>query len=204
MTDYLTIALPKGRLFEQTQQYFSEKGIHFNFDRRKLIAYSEEAGLKFFLVKNSDLPTYVHHGIAGLGICGDDVLYESAKDFIKLFQLPFGSTDLCLAASADNQDMPTGKMIVATKFLRFTQNYFHTQGQTVKMIELNGSVELAPLLGLAPYIVDLVETGNTLRANNLEVIKKLKKVFVHLIANPAYFKIHYTQIGNLLEILKNE
>ncbi|WP_028974106.1 ATP phosphoribosyltransferase [Spirochaeta cellobiosiphila] len=198
----LTLALPKGRLFDQTQEYFAKAGIHFSFEKRKLVAWDQERTLKIMLVKNGDLPTYVHHGIAGLGVCGDDVIYESGLQFNKLRTLPFGSTKICLAGKKDSpMDETKGSLTLATKFTKFTTDYFHKLGIPVKIIKLNGSVELAPILGLAPYIVDLVETGGTLKANHLEVIKKLADIEVYFIANPAYYKLRYKQINTLLQTI---
>jgi ATP phosphoribosyltransferase len=201
----LSIAVPKGRLAEQIQDFFSGRGYRFSFDKRKLVTYDAEKKLRLILVKNSDLPTYVNHGIAGMGICGEDVLIESGLDFYRLFRLPFGSTRMCLAASKDSPPGPEeGRITVATKFTRFTQDYFHRQNIGVRMIKLNGSVELAPLLGLAPFIVDLVETGNTLKANNLQVLKELQRIFVYLIANPAYYKLNFNRIDKFVDDLKKE
>ncbi len=200
----LTLALPKGRLFDQVQEHFSQRGLDFSFEKRKLVAHDRDRRLKIMLVKNSDLPTYVHHGIAGLGICGDDVVYESGKPFLKLLPFSFGGTRICLAGRRDGPGTPPegAPITVATKFTRFTRDYYHSRKTPVKIIKLNGSVELAPLLGLAPYIVDLVETGNTLRANSLEVLAPLKTIQVHLIANPAYYKLHYQQINRLIEDIR--
>lgn len=200
----LTLALPKGRLFDQAIQYFDLHGLKISVEERKLVAHDEKGLLQIFLVKNSDLPTYVAHGIAGLGICGSDVLHESNSRFFRLLELPFGTTRMCLAARADqNPQAEKHRLKVATKFPRFTRNYFHSRGIPVEIIKLNGSVELAPLLGLAPYIVDLVETGSTLKANNLKVIENLENIVVYLIANPAYYKVHYPEVDRFIELLRN-
>jgi ATP phosphoribosyltransferase len=201
----LTIALPKGRLFEQVQEHFHTKGIEFSFEKRKLVAYDNKDLLKIFLVKNSDLPAYVAHGIAGLGICGEDVVYETGYSFYNVLPFSFGGTKLCMATmknyKPENKD---SHMTIATSFTDYTRDYFHKQGIPVKIIKLNGSVELAPVLGLAPYIVDLVETGSTLKANNLEVIQTLTDIRVNMIANRAYYKFHYEAINKLAEILKED
>lgn len=198
--------MPKGRLQEQLLSFFSSKGYDFTFEKRKLIAASAESSLQAFLVKNSDMPTYVHHGIAGMGVCGSDVLYESGYKFFKLYTFPFGETTMCLAGKKGGRPNTEEdrSLRVATKFPRFTRDFFHDRGIAVQVIKLNGSVELAPLLGLAPYIVDLVETGSTIRANNLEIIEELCKIDVYLIANPAYYKLYYRKINELLSILKGE
>lgn len=198
----ISIALPKGRLQEQVQQLFLSKGIHFSFENRKLVAGDEENQFNFFLVKNSDLPTYVNYGIAGLGFCGEDVLYEADYPFYRLMTLPFGSTKICLAGIKGQKiDENEKKLRVATKFTRFTADYYNRQGIQVDIVKLNGSVELAPVLGLAPAIVDLVETGSTLKANNLEVYKELQTIEVKLICNPAYYKINYERINRLVQFL---
>ncbi|MDC7220355.1 MAG: ATP phosphoribosyltransferase [Spirochaetales bacterium] len=196
----LTIALPKGRLFEQVQEYFNTKGLNFKFEKRKLISYDEEGLLKIYLVKNSDLPAYVNAGIAGLGVCGDDVVYESGLDFYKLRSFDFGGTRLAMAALKEREEEArTRELTIATSYPAMTRDYFHEQGISVNIIKLKGSVELAPSLGLAPYIVDLVETGSTLKANGLEVVQDLMNIKVRMIANRSYFKLNYDRINDLLE-----
>jgi ATP phosphoribosyltransferase len=174
-------------------------------EKRKLVAYDTEGLLKIILVKNSDLPVYVNHGIAGLGICGADVIYESGQSFFTLHEFDYGSTTMCLATRRDHDPQKDrGHMTVATKFTRYARDYFHRQGIPVEVIKLNGSVELAPVLGLAPYIVDLVETGSTLKANDLVVRDELERINVHLIANPAYYKFHYRRVNDFLKRLRSE
>ncbi len=201
----LTLALPKGRLFDEVGEYFAARGIEFRFEKRKLVAHDTQGFLKIFLVKNSDLPTYVGHGIAGLGISGEDVLYESDFPFFRLHYFDFGATTMCLAGRKDYtpEEIERG-LKIATKFPRFARDFFHSRGIPVELVKLNGSVELAPLLGLCPYIVDLVETGNTLRANNLEVFEELKRIGVYLIANPSYYKLHYRGINRFLSLIERE
>jgi ATP phosphoribosyltransferase len=208
----LTLALPKGRLEEQVQDQFARRGIHFKFKDRQLVAHDQTGLFRIFLVKNADLPTYVHHSIAGLGICGDDVLYESGFSFAHLLSFDFGQTRMCLAANEklaasinNHQDLAqiiqASGLRIASKFTRFTRDYFHDIGLPVEIIKLNGSVELAPVLGLAPLIVDLVETGSTLRANKLEIVQILATIGVHLVANPAYYKLHFKQINQVVNLL---
>lgn len=199
----ITIALPKGRLLDQVQELFTERGFPFSFKDRKLIASDPENRFEFLAVKNSDLPTYITHGIAGIGVCGSDVIYESGFHFYELLSFPFGGTKMCLAAKKETPLPPEGKKItIATKFTKFAREYYHSIATPVEIIKLNGSVELAPVLGLTDYIVDLVETGSTLKANNLEVLQTLENIEVKLIANPAYYKIHYREINKLIDILK--
>ena len=201
----ITIALPKGRLFEQTRELLSRCGYNLTLGERQLVAEEESNELRAILVKNSDLPTYVHHGIAGLGVCGSDVVYESGYNFYELLTLPFGATRICLAGRRDAPSAPedTTVLRVATKFTRFTRDLFHSRGIAVNVIRLDGSVELAPVLGLAPYIVDLVETGSTLTAHDLEVKETLGETSVQLIANPAFYKYHFQAVHRFLERLKN-
>jgi ATP phosphoribosyltransferase len=201
----LSLALPKGRLLDEIQQRFKERGMAFSFEKRKLVARDESGTLEIFLVKNSDLPTYVNHGIAGLGICGSDVLYESEYRFFRLKTFDFGGTSMCIAGRRDEPfSLDKRGVAVATKFINFTRDYFHQRGIPVQIIKLNGSVELAPVLGLAPYIVDLVETGNTLKANHLEVKKKLEDIHVHLIANPSYYKLHHRKIDHFIQMIEED
>jgi len=200
----LTIALPKGRLLDRFNEHLASRGITISFEDRKLIAEDDSHKLRGFLVKNTDLPVYVHHGIAGLGVCGEDVLYESGYDFFRLLRFSFGNTRMCLAARAGangRKENDTSRLAVATKFTRFTRDFFQARGIPVEIIKLNGSVELAPLLGLAPYIVDLVETGSTLQANNLTIVEELEKIGVYLIANPAYYKFHFRRVDELVNLL---
>lgn len=199
----LLFALPKGRLMEQSKDLFKSMGINFSFDNRKLVATDDSGNFRFFLVKNSDLPTYVNHGIAGLGVCGSDVIYESGKDFYKLHTFSYGGTKMCLAGLKGAHNSGNDAALkIATKFTGFTRDYYNKKNKPVQVIKLNGSVELGPVLGLAPYIVDLVETGNTLRANNLEVIRELEDIKVHLIVNPAYYKLNYKRINKFVEDIK--
>lgn len=200
----LTIALPKGRIFDSIRDHFTSAGINISFGGRQLRVKDDAGTLEAFLVKNSDLPTYVHHGVAGLGFCGEDVLYESGFDFVRLLEAPYGSTRMCLAAPADTANPldTEGQLTVATKFTRFTRDYFHARGRAVDIIRLAGSVELAPLLGLSSCIVDLVETGSTLTANNLRVVEELDSIRVFLVANPAYYKLYFREIRDLVERLE--
>jgi ATP phosphoribosyltransferase len=207
----LSLAIPKGRLQDKMLELLHESGVELSFEERKLTAADDEGRFSAILVKNSDLTVYVTHGIAGLGICGEDLLFESGRgahdtELIRLGRLPFGSTKMCVAAlSGHGAGLDgTGKMVVATKFPRFTQTYFHDQGRDVEIIKLNGSVELAPLLSLAPYIVDIVETGTTLKANGLEIVEELRDISVFLVANPSYYKLNFGRIDDFVRSLGME
>ena len=205
MTKPITIALPKGRLYEKTSAVLHSCGYDLELGERQLVAQERDNRLQAILVKNSDLPTYVHHGIAGLGICGTDVVFESGYEFFELLTLPFGKTQICLAGRTDQDyDHKTAtSLTVASKFTRFTREFFHQRGISVSVIRLNGSVELAPVLGLAPYIVDLVETGSTLRAHNLEVKEVLGETEVKLIANRSFYKYHHKRIERFVAELES-
>lgn len=200
----ITIALPKGRLFDKTRELLTACDYHLELGERQLVAREQNDSLQAILVKNSDLPTYVYHGIAGLGICGTDVIYESGYEFYELLTLPFGKTKICIAGRKDQSDdhRTASSLTVASKFTRFTHDVFHGRGIPVSVIRLNGSVELAPVLGLAPYIVDLVETGSTLKAHDLEVKEVLGETEVKLVANMAYYKYHYREIDAFVEKLR--
>ena len=196
----LTLALPKGRLEKKMMQHLAQAGFDIHFEDRKLCAQDSSGKIEVFLVKNVDLPTYVHHGIAGIGICGDDLLYEANLPLYKLMELSFGLTRICLIGREGSQ-IDYSRLQLATKFPRFSRDYFHKRNVPVELVKLNGSVELAAVLGLTPYIVDLVETGDTLRANHLEVLQELKTVRVNIIVNPAYYKYHYQNIKHFLKKL---
>ena len=204
----LTIALPKGRLQDLVLELLASKGIDIRFHERELVARDSRKRVTCFLVKNSDLPTYVNHGIAGLGICGTDVIYESGYPFYRLHTFPFGRTRMCLAGKRgegpgnDISGKEPRKLTIATKFTKYARDYFTSRGIPVQIIRLNGSVELAPVLGLAPYIVDLVETGSTLKAHDLEIYQVLEEMEVYLIANPGYYKIHYQRIRDFVRLLE--
>ncbi|MDR1180327.1 MAG: ATP phosphoribosyltransferase [Spirochaetales bacterium] len=213
----LSLALPKGRLFDQTLEYFAARGLSIPLPERELVVTDNKGMVKVFIVKNSDLPVYVTHGIAGLGICGSDVLRESRAVFFELLEFPFGSTRMCLAALEEDHNAAghgaghkaghaagIKRLKVATKFPVFTRDFFNSRGIPVEIIKLHGSVELAPVLGLAPYIVDLVETGSTLKANGLKIIEELENTKVKLIANPAYYKIHYQKVNAFVNFLKGQ
>lgn len=206
MSTPLTIAIPKGRLLDSVIDHLAARGMDISFGSRQLSAVDTSGRLEVYKVKNHDLPTYVHHGIAGLGIVGDDTVAESGLSFTKVMNLPFGGTRLCVAAPVGSAPPESigGLVTVATSYGRMTREWFHSRGIPVKVIKLGGSVELAPALGLAPYIVDLVETGGTLKANGLEVVTEMEIIKVRMIANPAYFKLHYREIAELTDIMSKD
>jgi ATP phosphoribosyltransferase len=207
----LTIALPKGRLQEQVSRHFSKFGITIREESRKLDFHDEANHIRFLFVKNSDVPVYVNYGVADLGICGSDVIFESGFEFIRLKTLPFGSTRICLAGYEKDRDLyfsygSSGSFLkeirIATKFTRFTSDFFEGKNIPVRIIELRGSIELAPILGLTDFIVDLVETGTTLKENNLSVIEQIGSTQVEFFANMSLYKLKYQQIQNILDKIR--
>ncbi len=202
----ITIAIPKGRLEKDIISYFRSRGFDISFAGRELVFSDTRNGVDFILVKNADLPIYVANGIAGLGVCGEDVLLETNYQVYKLFKFPFGGTKMCIAGIKGTvlDESECKPVRIATKFPGFTRNYFHSRGIPVEIIKLSGSIELAPILGLTHFIVDLVQTGKTLKENNLEIIDILKEINVYLISNPAYYKLNYRGVDALITRLSGD
>lgn len=183
----LTIALPKGRIAEETLEKFAKAfGEEFIFEDRKLIL--EKNGFRFLNVRNQDVPTYVMHGAADLGIVGLDVLEEKEYDLIKLLDLKLGKCKVAIGLRAGEQlDWTKSKIKVATKHTTIAKKYFEEKAMAVDIIKLYGSIELAPLVGLSDCIVDIVETGTTMKQNGLEVGPTIMLSSAHLIANKNSF-----------------
>lgn len=202
--NYVTIALGKGRLVEETLSILEEAGIVFpDFSKksRKLIFENKRQQLRMVLVKASDVPTYVERGAADLGVVGKDTLLESQAKVYEVVDLGFGICKFAVAglnASYRNKAKP----IIATKYPNVAKAYFQEKGQSIETIKLNGSVELAPLIGLSDCIVDIVETGKTLKENGLQVYEEISYVSARLIANRASFKTKFTQIGELINSIQ--
>ncbi len=199
----MTIAIPKGRLLAPIQQSFARSGIPCHFVDRELISYLPDRSIRFILVKHSDLATYVTHGIAGLGICGADLLMEGDYHLPRLMSFGFGKIRLSLISSQKDAGKAIGNsVLVATKFPRLARQYFHRRGIHVNIIYLNGSLELAPSLRLAPLLVDLVETGATLRDNNLVEREVIRHISTHLVANPAFYKSRYQEVDDFVNKIR--
>jgi len=206
----ITIAIPKGRLFKNIKNLLTKIDPNiekFDENSRKLIFETDK--FRFVLVKPFDVPTYVYYGGADLGICGKDVILEHDYDIYEVLNLGFGKCRISLAQKKEIEGFkifPSFK--VATKYENITRKYFSTLGIDVEIIKLYGSVELAPILNLADAIVDLVETGKTLRENGLKEVKVIEHSSARLIANRAYLKTKYNQLKSFIEkvkdILKNE
>lgn len=179
----LTIALPKGRIAEDTLAIFEKIfGKEFRFDNRKLILEKDE--FRFLLVRSQDVPTYVVHGSADLGVCGEDVLFESGAPVTQLLDLQIGKCKVVLGMKKGNKlDLSRSHIRVATKMTNITKHFFASKAMAVEVIKLYGSIELAPLVGLSDAIVDIVETGTTMKENNLEPVETIMESSARLFAN---------------------
>jgi ATP phosphoribosyltransferase len=197
----LTIAMPKGRIFEESVGFLQQAGLHSTGelkDSRKLIIPVEGTNLQFLLAKPTDVPTYVEYGVADVGVVGKDVLLEEERDVYELLDLQIGFCRMMVAGLPDWK--PTEAPRVATKYPRIASRYFREQGQQVEVIKLNGSVELAPLIGLADRIVDIVSTGQTLRENGLVELEHICDITTRLIANRASYRMKSEAVDNIAQL----
>ena len=206
---YLTFALGKGRLAKQTLALLEEIGITCeemkDKDSRKLIFVNEELKLKFFLAKGPDVPTYVEYGAADIGVVGKDTLLEEQTRAYEVLDLGFGKCRMCVCgpASAKELLMHHEMIRVASKYPNIAKDYFYNQKhQTVDIIKLNGSVELGPIVGLSDVIVDIVETGSTLRENGLEVLEEICPLSARMIVNQVSMKMEADRIKKLIADIK--
>lgn len=200
----LTIALSKGRILDETLPLFDKAGIHPLEDMnksRKLIFATNNPNVRFLLLRASDVPTYVEHGVADIGISGKDVLMEYNAHVYELIDLNIARCRL-MTAGIKGKTLPNRRLRIATKYANVAREYFASRGQQVDIIKLYGSMELAPLVGLGDLIVDVVDTGNTLRANGLEPFEEICQVSSRLIANPVSYKRKLAQIQPILDILE--
>ncbi len=206
--DYLTIALPKGKVFGKSVEMLAKIGYtaeDLTDNSRKLIIANEKEKIRFIITKTADLPTYVEYGAADIGIIGKDVLMEDSKDVYELLDLKFSLCRIMVAvpeALKQEKLSDYAHMRVATKYPNIAERFFHSMGMQMEFIKLNGSIELAPMVGLAEIIVDIVETGSTLRANNLVEIANIQVATARLIANRVSFKMKFDRINKLTEQLK--
>lgn len=201
MKEMLNIALPKGRLGEKVYAMFKAAGFpcpSIEEQNRKLIFENEEVGVRYFWVKPSDVAIYVERGAADIGVAGKDILLEYRPKVYELLDLDVGKCRMAVAAPKGFRDDPTRTLRVATKFSRIARDYYAGQGRDIDIIHLNGSIEIAPILGLSDVIVDIVETGTTLKENDLEVIETIVPISARLIANTASFKFKNEAIERLL------
>ncbi len=193
----LNVALPKGRLGEKVYEMFERAGYDcpsIKEKNRKLLFENEEKGVRYFWVKPSDVAIYVEHGAADIGVAGKDILLEYAPDVYELLDLGIGRCMMAVAAPNGYVDRPERTLRVATKFERIAAGYYASLGRDIEMIHLNGSIELAPLLGLSDVIVDIVETGTTLKENNLSPTEKIVDISARLVANKASYEFKKEEI----------
>ena len=197
----LNIALPKGRLGEKVYAMFEEAGYPCPAlleNSRKLIFENPEAGVRYFWVKPADASVYVERGTADIGVAGKDILLEYDPDIYELLDLHTGICRMSVAAPKGFRDDTRRPLRVATKFPRIAERYYASLGREIDIIHLNGSIEIAPILGLSDVIVDIVETGTTLRENDLEVVDDIFPISARLIANKASFKFKTSEIEQLV------
>ena len=203
MDKILTIAMPKGRIFEEAAELLRQAGYRLppEFDdSRKLIIDVEEEGLRFILAKPMDVATYVEHGVADIGIAGKDVLLEEERDVYELLDLKISACYLAVAG-LPNTKMNDVAPKIATKYPHVAAAYFREQGAQVEIIKLNGSIELAPIIGLADRIVDIVSSGQTLKENGLVEYEKVIEITSRLIVNPVSYRLIDSRINELVERL---
>jgi ATP phosphoribosyltransferase len=206
---YLTFALAKGRLAKKTLEILEQIGITCeemkDKDTRKLIFVNEELKLKFFLSKASDVPTYVEYGAADIGVVGADTILEEGRDLYEVLDLGFGKCRMCVCGPESAKEyLNHNELIrVATKYPHIAKDYFYNKKhQTVEIIKLNGSVELAPIVGLSEVIVDIVETGSTLRENGLQVLEEVCPLSAKMVVNQVSMKMEQDRIRQLIDDLR--
>jgi ATP phosphoribosyltransferase len=206
---YLTFALAKGRLAKKTLELFEQIGITCEEvkdpNTRKLIFTNEEHRIKFFLAKASDVPTYVEYGAADVGVVGKDTILEEGRNLYEVMDLGFGKCRMCVCGPVSAKELLSKNEIirVASKYPNIAKDYFNnTKNQTVEIIKLNGSVELAPIVDLAEVIVDIVETGTTLKENGLEVLEEICPLSARVVVNQVSLKMEHERIRKLLNDLK--
>ncbi|MDR1689023.1 MAG: ATP phosphoribosyltransferase [Clostridiales bacterium] len=204
---YLTFALAKGRLAEEAMELLNRVGIsceEMKEKSRKLIFVNEELKYKFFLSKTDDVPTYVEYGAADIGVCGKDTLLEKRRNLYEVLDLNFGNCQMIVAGLAGNSTLLKNgnNFRVATKYPALAADYFRQRKQTVEIVKLNGSVELAPIVSLADFIVDITQTGETIKANGLEIMDEIMPLSARLVVNRASIKMEHTRITELVSKLK--
>ena len=206
---YLTFALGKGRLAKKTLELFESIGITCEEmkdpDTRKLIFTNEELKLRFFLARGPDVPTYVEYGAADIGVVGEDTILEENRNIYEVLDLGFGKCRMCVCGPAEAAELLKHHELirVASKYPRIAKDYFYnTKNQTVEIIKLNGSIELAPIVGLSEVIVDIVETGSTLRENGLVVLEEVCPLSARMVVNQVSMKMENERITELIEKLK--
>ena len=203
----LNVALPKGRLGEKVYAMFAKAGFpcpEILEDSRKLIFENKDALVRYFWVKPSDVAIYVERGVADVGVCGKDILLEYSPDVYELLDLKIGKCSMAVAGKKDFSYPKDRTLTVATKFVKIASKYYASKGTDIDIVKLNGSIELAPILGLSDVIVDIVETGTTLKENNLEVVDRFLPISARLIANKANYKFKSDVIESIKDKLALE
>jgi ATP phosphoribosyltransferase len=212
---YITMALAKGRLAHSTIELLERIGITCeeikDTSSRKLIFVNEELKLKFFLAKANDIPTYVEYGAADIGVVGKDTILEEGRKLYEVLDLGIGKCRMCVAGPSSARELLNhgGLIRVATKYPNIAKDYFYNKKhQTVEIIKLNGSIELAPIVGLSEVIVDIVETGSTLRENGLEVLEEIASLSARMVVNEVSMKMEHERIHKMItdwkEVLQNQ
>ena len=209
MHEIITIALAKGRLAEQTFDLLEKMGIDCTEPRnpgRQLVLWDKQNNIRFILVKPSDVPTYVDHGVADLGVVGKDTLLEAGRPLYEVLDLTFGRCKLAIAGypTPKSGNVTRATFRVATKYPHVARSYYGAQGRTIEIIELHGSVELGPVIGLSDVILDIVETGSTLKANGLAVLEDVCEVSARLVCNRVSLKTKRDRIRWLIDGLDEQ
>ena len=203
MQPMITFALAKGRLAEQAFELLEQLGIDCSEPRhpgRQLVLWDKKNNVRFILVKPSDVPTYVDHGVADIGVVGKDTLLEAGRPLYEVLDLGFGKCRLCIAGYAAQQPSATRATFrVATKYPNIARSYYDAKGQTIEIIELHGSIELGPVIGLSDVILDIVESGSTLRANGLTVLETICECSARLVVNRVSMKTKRDRIRQLID-----
>lgn len=207
---YLTFALTKGRLADKTLELLEQLGITCKEmkekDSRKLVFVNEELKLKFFLAKGPDVPTYVEYGAADIGVVGKDIIVEEGRNVHEVLDLGFGTCKMCVCGPRDAKELLEHREVirVATKYPQIAKDYFYNKKhQTVEIIKMNGSIELAPIVGLSEVIVDIVETGSTLKENGLTVLEEVCPLSARMIVNPVSMRMENDRIRDLIGKIRN-
>ncbi len=203
----ISIALPKGRLGEKVYALLHDIGYdcpELLEKNRKLIFENHENGVRYFLVKPSDVAIYVEHGAADIGVVGKDTLLESGADVYELLDLGFGKCRMAVAGKVDFREDLTRPLRIATKFPGIARNYYDSKNRDIEIIKLHGSIEIAPILDLSDVIVDIVETGSTLKENNLEVKEEILPISARLIANTSAYQFKEKEIQTIVEKLQKQ
>lgn len=202
----ITFALAKGRLGTKIIDMINKAeltDVRFDEETRKLVIYSEDMRYAFFLCKPSDVPTFVDYGIADIGVVGRDTILEENRDITQLMDLGFGKCRMCVAGPLDAREVLKGERTirVATKYPNIAKSYFEKTNRVCEIIKLNGSVELGPVVGLSDVIVDIVESGKTLKENGLDVLEEIEPLSARLIVNNASLKVKYEEINKIVDAL---